>query len=223
MQILTKGGTGAIAKQKYYVVWVGKKPGIYTNWTECQAQVNQFFGAKFKSYESEKEAEAAYKAGPSKHWGQGSKPKDTTSKPKENDAIGEIELDSISVDVGCSGNPGIVEYKGVDTRTSEVIFSAGPISKGTNNLGEFLAIVHALAYLEKSGSKQTVYSDSRTAMKWVKQKEVASTLARDETTKEIWQLVDRAVNWLKSHRYENKVLKWETKVWGEIKADYGRK
>jgi ribonuclease HI len=212
-----------MAKQKYYVVWVGKKPGIYTNWAECQAQINQFNGAKYKSYESLKEAETAYKAGASKHWGLGEKKQTVKTISTVDENSEAIELDSISVDVGCSGNPGIVEYKGVETRTGEVVFSVGPINKGTNNMGEFLAIVHALAHLKKLGSTQTVYSDSRTALKWVNQKAVASTLVRDETTQEIWSLVDRALNWLRTNTYENKVLKWHTKEWGEIKADYGRK
>jgi ribonuclease HI len=212
-----------MAKQKYYVVWVGKKPGIYTSWAECQLQVNQFFGAKYKSYESRQEAEAAYKAGANKHWGQGQKPKSEAKQALTPSNLEQIDMDSISVDVGCSGNPGIVEYKGVDTRTSEVIFSVGPISKGTNNMGEFLAIVHALAHLKKLGSSRTIYSDSRTALKWVQQKQAASTLVRDESTKEIWGLMDRAEQWLQTNTYSNKVLKWETKTWGEIKADYGRK
>lgn len=212
-----------MAKQKYYVVWVGKKPGIYTSWAECQLQTNQFVGAKFKSYESQKEAEAAYRAGPSKNWGQGQKPKAATKKTDTNPEHAAIDMDSISVDVGCSGNPGIVEYKGVETQTGEVIFAVGPISKGTNNMGEFLAIVHALAHLKKLDSSRTIYSDSRTALKWVQQKQAASTLVRDESTKEIWELMDRAIKWLQTNTYKNKVLKWETKEWGEIKADYGRK
>jgi ribonuclease HI len=139
------------------------------------------------------------------------------------DALAAIDYDSISVDVGTNGNPGPVEYKGVDTKTGEVIFSHGPIRKGTNNLGEFLAIVHALAYLKKQGSSKTVYSDSENALKWVRQKAVSSTLVRDKSTEEIWDLVDRAEKWLRTNTYDNKVLKWQTKQWGEIKADYGRK
>jgi ribonuclease HI len=212
-----------MAKQKYYVVWVGKKPGIYTSWTECQLQVNQFLGAKFKSYESLAEAEAAYKTGPGKNWGQGQKSKAATNQSEAEPNLASIVMDSISVDVGCSGNPGVVEYKGVDTQSGEVIFSVGPISKGTNNMGEFLAIVHALAHLKKQGSTRTIYSDSRTALKWVQQKQAASTLVRDESTQEIWDLMDRAIKWLQTNTYTNKILKWETKEWGEIKADYGRK
>jgi ribonuclease HI len=214
-------------KQKYYVVWVGKKPGVYTSWPDCQKQVEQVEDAKFKSFESQEEAQAAYRAGWKGIWGAG-KGKGASSgaakgKSEREYSMDEIDYDSISVDVGTNGNPGPVEYKGVDTRTGEVIFSKGPIKKGTNNLGEFLAIVHALAYLKQQNSKKTVYSDSMNALKWVKQKAVASSLVRDPSTKEIWDLVDRAEKWLQTNSYENQVLKWQTKSWGEIKADYGRK
>ncbi|WP_151734268.1 ribonuclease H [Paenibacillus tengchongensis] len=220
-----------MAKQKYYVVWEGKRPGVYGTWAECQAETNHYTGAKYKSYESRSEAEAAFKAGWKGNWGNGAASGAAKGKPgsvyKRSAAAAaepsEIDYDSISVDVGTRGNPGPVEYKGVDTRTGEVIFSCGPIRKGTNNLGEFLAIVHALALLKKQGSSMTVYSDSANALKWVKQKKVATTLPRDGSTEEIWTLVDRAVHWLQTNTYDNKVLKWQTGEWGEIKADYGRK
>lgn len=218
-----------MAKQKYYVVWVGNQPGIYTSWNECQQQVNQYNGAKFKAFASKAEAEEAYAKGWKSFWGKSSQSnpvanaKSKKSRVSAQEEPGEIDYDSISVDVGTRGNPGPVEYKGVDTQTGDVIFSCGPIPNGTNNLGEFLAIVHALAYLKKIGSTKTVYSDSVNAMKWVKQKKAVSTLPRNASTKEIWDLVDRAEQWLRNNTYENKVLKWQTKSWGEIKADYGRK
>ncbi|WP_087974973.1 ribonuclease H [Oceanobacillus rekensis] len=220
-----------MAKKKYYVVWVGKKPGIYSSWADCQAQTNHFDKAKFKSFESREQAEKAYRDGWQHHWGKGKVNKTTngpsnrkTTSSRPSDVTSEkIDYNSISVDVGTRGNPGPVEYQGVDTRTGEVIFSYGPISKGTNNLGEFLAIVHALAYLKKIGSNKTVYTDSRNAMIWLEKKAVSTTLKRDESTAEIWELIDRAHDWLRHNTYENKVLKWETKKWGEIKADYGRK
>jgi ribonuclease HI len=90
-------------------------------------------------------------------------------------------------------------------------------------LGEFIAIVHALAYLKQRESNKTVYTDSRTALSWIRNKKVGSTLIRDESTKKIWELTDRAVNWLKTNTYENKILKWNTEEWGEIKAAFGRK
>ncbi|XID92398.1 ribonuclease H [Paenibacillaceae bacterium WGS1546] len=210
-----------MTKQKFYVVWSGRQPGVYASWAECREQIDKFDQAKYKSYETRSSAEQAYREGWKRHWGSG---KSASAAAKSRSLAAEgIDYDSISVDVGTKGNPGPVEYKGVDTRTGEVLFSVGPIAKGTNNLGEFLAIVHALAYLKKIGSSKTVYSDSVNALKWVKQKEVSSTLARDASTREIWDLVDRAVRWLKANDYPNKVLKWQTKEWGEIKADYGRK
>ncbi|MFB9274041.1 ribonuclease H [Cohnella cellulosilytica] len=210
-----------MTKTKHYVVWAGRQPGVYASWAECQKQINGFDEAKYKSYESKATAEQAYREGWKKHWGSGKK---AASAKAGVDALpAEVDYDSISVDVGTRGNPGPVEYKGVDTKTGEVLFAVGPIAKGTNNLGEFLAIVHALAYLKKIGSGKTVYSDSMNALKWVRQKEVSTTLPRDESTREIWDLVDRAVRWLKTNSYSNKVLKWQTKQWGEIKADYGRK
>ncbi|PYE47539.1 viroplasmin family protein [Paenibacillus barcinonensis] len=220
-----------MAKQKYYVVWEGKKPGVYSTWAECKAQTDQYAGAKYKSYESREAAEAAYRAGWKGNWGSSAGAAGSASKFKSGssgrsagmETSEEVDYDSISVDVGTRGNPGPVEYKGVDTRTGEVLFSVGPISKGTNNLGEFLAIVHALAYLQKQGSNKTVYTDSVNAMKWLKQKKVATTLPRDHSTEEIWLMIDRAEQWLHTHAYTNKVLKWQTKQWGEIKADYGRK
>ncbi|WP_020618607.1 ribonuclease H [Paenibacillus daejeonensis] len=215
-----------MAKGKYYVVWQGKQPGIYTNWPDCQKQVNGYTDAKYKSFATKAEAEQAYQKGWKGFWGSGSGSSSgakRVSTRKTSEPIGEIDYDSISVDVGTQGNPGPVEYKGVDTRTGEVIFEKGPVRKGTNNLGEFLAIVHALALLKSQGSTKTVYSDSVNALNWVKQKAVSTTLPRDASTAEIWELVDRALEWLHTNTYENKVLKWHTKVWGEIKADYGRK
>jgi len=213
--------SGIMAPLKYYVVWEGRTPGIYDNWAACKAQVDGVAGAKYKSYASRAEAEKAYRSGWKRSFAEARKDEDRGAGAGA--AAASVDLDSISVDVGTHGNPGPIEYKGVDTRTGEVLFSYGPIAKGTNNLGEFLAIVHALAYLKKQGSSKTVYSDSRTAIKWVREKRVATNLARDDSTREVWALVDRALEWLRTHDYDNRLLKWETDAWGEIKADYGRK
>lgn len=214
-----------MAKQKYYVVWEGKAPGIYTSWNDCKAQVDGYNNARYKSYESLQEAEAALKAGANKNWGRG-KAASAKGKPASGGSAagaGEIDYDSISVDVGTRGNPGPVEYKGVDTRTGEILFYVGPIENGTNNLGEFIAIVHGLAYLQKLGSTKTIYTDSRTALSWLKNRKIASTLVRSPKTAKIWEMADRAILWLNSNTYENKVLKWNTEEWGEIRADFGRK
>ncbi|MEC0232093.1 MULTISPECIES: ribonuclease H [Paenibacillus] len=215
-----------MAAVKFYVVWVGHKPGIYKSWADCQAQTKGYPQARFKSYESEAEARQALEKGWQKSLnfsGKGSSAATNTSKSASPESAPEIDFDSISVDVGCSGNPGIVEYKGVDTKTGEIIFYQGPIAKGTNNLGEFLAIVHGLAYLQQQGSNKTIYTDSVTALSWLRKKEVSTNLVRDSSTEEIWTLVDRALKWLRSNSYSNKIVKWDTKKYGEIKADFGRK
>ncbi|MDF2937425.1 MAG: ribonuclease H-related protein [Paenibacillaceae bacterium] len=215
-----------MAKQKFYVVWEGKTPGIYNTWNECKAQVEGVANARYKSYESLQEAEAALKAGANKSWGKGKTPAKAGAKPAKGGSgasMEEIDYDSISVDVGTRGNPGPVEYKGVDTRTGEILFYVGPVENGTNNLGEFIAIVHGLAYLKKLGSNKTIYTDSRTALAWMKNRKIASTLVRSPATAKIWEMADRALQWLNTNSYENKVVKWNTEEWGEIRADFGRK
>lgn len=216
-----------MAKQRFYVVWEGIQPGIYHSWAECQQQTDGFDRAKFKAYDSLEAAELAYREGWKKHWGQKQKQKqkqrEAARSPAVGGSLGEIDYNSISVDVGTWGNPGPIEYKGVDTGTGDVIFHVKPEGHGTNNLGEFIAIVHALAYLKQQGSNKTVYSDSLTAQKWVRDKRVASTLVRDESTQKVWELTDRALKWLHTNTYPNKVLKWQTDRWGENKADFGRK
>lgn len=210
-----------MAKTKWYVVWVGKSPGIYGDWNECKAQVDGVPGAKYKAYSTREEAEKAFAMGWKKSFAEARAAE--TKENSERAARGGYEPDSICVDAAASGNPGPVEYQGVDTKTGERIFHYGPIPKGTNNLGEYLAIVHALAHLKKLGSDKTIYSDSQTAIKWVRDKRPATTLVRDESTEEIWRLVDRATAWLQNNTYKNKIVKWDTEAWGEVKADFGRK
>lgn len=119
----------------------------------------------------------------------------------------------IAVDGSCIGNPGPAEYRGVDLRTGKQIFSNN-IGESTNNVAEFLAIVHALAYSQRENIQCEIYSDSTTAIAWVKNR-YANTKIRSE-------LVERAENWLRENEY-NLPLKWNTRAWGEIPADYGRK
>ncbi|KMK75010.1 ribonuclease H [Alkalihalobacillus pseudalcaliphilus] len=209
-----------MAKKKYYVVWEGRNRGIYTSWAECEKQVKGYTGARFKSFQSEAEANAAFSGKSTQVFAKSNK---GSAKKKEKISESEIIWDSISVDVGSHGNPGKIEYKGVDTKTGEVLFAQDDIPVGTNNMGEFLAIVHGLAYLKKQGSNKPIYSDSVTGMKWVKQRKANATLVKNEETAYIWQLIERAEKWLHENKYDNPILKWETASWGEIKADYGRK
>jgi len=208
-------------KSKYYVVWVGQKPGIYEKWSDCQEQVVGFPDAKYKSYKTRKEAEAAFRDSSSEHINKSKSPK---SKVTDITNIKEIVADSISVDAACSGNPGIMEYKGVHTLSKEEIFLMGPFNEGTNNVGEFLALVHGLALLKKSNNTSTIiYTDSKTAMAWVRNKKVKTTLKATTKNEKIFLLMQRALTWLNNNTYQTKIVKWDTNNWGEIPADFGRK
>ena len=134
----------------------------------------------------------------------------------------EVEANAIAVDAACSGNPGPMEYRGIDLQTGQQLFHFGPIS-GTNNIGEFLAIVHALAMLNKEGSDKTIYSDSRTAIIWLSKHKCKTTLPHTPEHAKLHNIIARAEIWLNTHSFKNKIIKWETERWGEVPADFGRK
>lgn len=206
-------------KQKYYVVWKGVNPGLYDSWTDCQLQIKGYEGALYKSFESKEEAEEALSGSPSRYIG-----KDTKSKrvPDKNNPPPYI-LESLAVDAACSGNPGKMEYRGVYVETGQQVFHVGPMAQGTNNIGEFLALVHGLALFNKNGCKMPIYSDSRNAILWVRQKKCKTKLERTDVNAPIFNLIERAEKWLRENTYTTQILKWETSEWGEIPADFGRK
>jgi ribonuclease HI len=208
--------TKTMVVKKYYVVWKGLKAGVFDNWKECEIQIKGVEGAVYKSFLSLEEAKKAFRGSPKDYIKRGEK-KVSTRK------VGNIDWNSWCVDAACSGNPGAMEYRGVDSKTGLQLFHKGPFPLGTNNIGEFLGIVHALALLKKQGSDIAIYSDSLTALKWVKDKAIKTKLPRNARTEELFDLVDRAIAWLKSNDYPNQVIKWETEKWGEIPADFGRK
>lgn len=204
-------------KQKYYVVWVGIKPGIYSVWSEAKTQIDNYPKAQYKSFESLAEAETAFKNKPAPFFG-------TTAKKEASGDKKNIVYESICVDAACSGNPGIMEYRCVDTRTKEQIFHQGPYKESTNNIGEFLALVHALAMLKKQGRHSLIiYTDSITAIAWVRNKKAKTTLAANRHNADWFDMIHRAETWLKENTFGNPIVKWETEIWGEIPADFGRK
>lgn len=209
-------------KNKYYVVWYGNPHGIYGSWKECQQAIKGVSGAQYMSFETFEEAKTAYNKEYADYKGKKKSSKKVLTA-EEKAKFGEPELYSIAVDAASSGNPGLMEYRGVDTQTGKQLFHQGPFKQGTNNVGEFLALVHGLAYLKKHESDRAVYSDSRIAMGWVKKKKCNTKLKQTSKNKELFSLIRRAENWLKSNSYTTKVIKWETKAWGEIPADFGRK
>ncbi|TAE69665.1 MAG: ribonuclease H [Bacteroidetes bacterium] len=211
-------------KQKFYVVWKGRKTGIFDNWDECKTQVEGFQDAKYKSFATKTEAEKAFKMPYSSSITQNITDEKKLDKNNHtNNHNTSPILESISVDAACSGNPGLVEYRGVNTATKEIIFSQGNLEDGTNNIGEFLAIVYALAWFEKKQINIPIYSDSMTAISWVKKMEVKTKQERTPKNEPLFNQVDRALQWLKNNTFRVPILKWDTENWGQIPADYGRK
>lgn len=210
------------SKKKYYTVWKGHHRGVFDSWEDCKAQIKNFEGAQYKSFATFKAAKKALKGDYKDYIG-----KTKTFKSELSEAqlkkIGEPNYNSISVDAASSGNPGKMEYRGVDTKTKKQLFIQGPFEEGTNNIGEFLALVHGLAYLKQHNSNRIIYTDSKTAMSWVRKKMCNSKLERNTKNKPVFELVDRAVKWLNENTYHTTIIKWETKAWGEIPADFGRK
>lgn len=205
-----------MAKKKYYVVWKGITPGIYPSWEECQVQITGV-QALYKSFNTLEEAERAYSSSPHEYIG-----RDTKSNAVSETAQQYIIKNALAVDAACSGNPGMMEYRGVYIGTGEEIFHFGPMY-GTNNIGEFLAIVHGLALLKQKNINLPIYSDSRNALSWVKQKSCKTKLPRDSKSEQLFEYIDRAEKWLRENSYTTELLKWETDKWGEIPADFGRK
>ncbi len=210
-----------MSKNKYYVVWRGRNPGIYGSWGECFRQVEGFAGARYKGFLTQEEAVEAFREDFEFSVRRKESFKDRMARLKTLDH--QPVWESISVDAACEGNPGKMEYRGVRTLTGEEVFRQGPYEGGTNNIGEFLAIVHAISALKKIGSSLPVYSDSLTARKWVRDKKVNTKLVPTAKNRPIFQLVERALKWLQENEYNNPVLTWDTVHWGEIPADFGRK
>lgn len=226
---------------KYYVVWKGKAPGVYDSWEEAEIQVSGYPDASFRSFSSMEAAVAAFRDGFDKEGlllevkremerlakeGTPIKHDDTLSSPRSTvikQIVPQWNVDAIAVDAACSGNPGPMEYRGVYVRTGEEIFKVGPLEGGTNNIGEFLAIVHGMALQEKRGTSLPLYSDSVNAQKWVRMGICKTTLEENEVNAPIFDMIRRAEAWLRTHTFRVPVYKWETKQWGEIPADFGRK
>lgn len=203
-------------KNKYYVVWEGFASGIVDSWEKCIPLVQGYKNAKYKSFMSLQDAKSAFQLGWEYFY--------TVESQNEVKPLPEkIFENAICVDAACSGNPGIMEYRGVEPYTQAELFRK-KFDLGTNNIGEFLAIVHGLAFIQKYNMPiDTVYSDSEIAIEWIEQKTIRSKLIRNKDTESLWETVDRALTWLNTNSYTITVKKWQTELWGENPADFGRK
>ena len=222
---------------------------MYSSWEACQEAVSGVSGAKYKSFKTQEEAEDAFemgeeayeeaKASDTSDASTSSKPSisrdsrefsnsNESSKPirpafNPQNLPAEVIREAIAVDAACSGNPGAMEYRGVYLADGKEIFHYGPVH-GTNNIGEFLALVHGLALLKQKGlDTMPIYSDSVNAQLWVRKHHCKTTLVRNDETEKLYQMIERAEAWLRNNTYRNPIIKWQTDKWGEIPADFGRK
>ncbi|MDR1725906.1 MAG: ribonuclease H family protein [Bacteroidales bacterium] len=210
-------------QKKFYVVWKGKHTGIFSTWDECKKNVEGYDGAEYKSFNTESEAKRAFRYQSIFSYLKDNPPQKKIITAQSPFLENQLPvLVSIATDAACSGNPGIMEYRGVFVENGKQLFYY-KYPFGTNNIGEFLAIVHGLSYLKRHNLNLPLYTDSINAIKWVKAKQCKTKLIRNSKTEALFQYIERAENWLKTNSYSTTILKWETERWGEIPADFGRK
>ena len=216
-------------KAKFYVVWQGREAGIYDSWSACEAQVKGV-AAKYKGFATRAEAEKAFAEGFEKHISfnhpanSGHTPSIVQGTISTEEMLQQgVKLPALAVDAACSGNPGLMEFRGVIADTGTQVFHRGPYVDGTNNIGEFLALVLGLAYLKKEKLDWSLYSDSKTAISWVKQKQCKTKLEWSTKNQDLLLAVRAAEKWLHENTWTTPIYKWETERWGEIPADFGRK
>ncbi len=208
-------------KQRYYVVWKGRKRGVFNSWEECEAQVKGFVDAQYKAFESRAEAQRAFVGAYADYKGKAASTQKWLFSPAK------PILPSLVVDAACSGSPGPVEFRGVETETGKQIFRDGPFADGTNNVGEFLAIARAMKWLEGHHLDWPIYSDSENAIGWVKAGKCRTKLVRTRANEKLFDFIARAETYLGSTggvtAAKLRILKWDTNAWGENPADFGRK
>lgn len=218
-------------KKKLYVVGRGRRPGIYLTWDEAKAQVDGYAGARYKSFTALHDAKTAYadwlgldenevdweSVLPDGVAGQFSDKKRLLDDPGPRSP-------AICVDAASSGNPGPIEYRGVELISGREIFHVGPLHDGTNNVGEFLALIEGLKYVQAHDLAWPIYSDSKIALGWVgRHKKARTKLKPTGRNGRIFVLIEQGERWLADNRFDNPLLKWDTENWGEIPADFGRK
>jgi ribonuclease HI len=146
-------------KKKFYAIAVGRKPGIYTNWPDAQAQVMAFAGARYKGFATRAEAEAWIKnpiyPGPATKTKSGKKAKPATAKAfKEGEIV-------IYTDGGARFNPGPGGYGIVMIEDGTRQEFSGGYRLTTNNRMELKGCIVALRQLKSMNKSATLYSDSK--------------------------------------------------------------
>lgn len=210
---------------KFYVVWEGREPGVYEYWDDAWEQVDGYPGARYKAFSTREAAVEAFRGSPDEQSAFLRKLAVHASAPVTDYTVfPDIRLDAVAVDGACAGNPGPMEYRCVRVADGVEIFHGGPYDGGTNNIGEYLALIHAASLLASRGDTATpIYSDSRTALAWVRRRHSNTKIAPTAANAPLLAVLARADAWIATHAIPNPLLKWDTERWGEIPADFGRK
>lgn len=211
-------------RAKFYVVFKGRKPGVYKTWDECQRNTAGYPGASFSSFTSETEAYQAFAVGDLAEWKKKARglqdERWSHAPPMRNGTF-------LVVDAACSGYPGPVEFRGVLMPGRAEAFKFGPYQAGSNNIGEYLAIITGFRWLHERSMNIPVYSDSKVAIGWVLGEGICKTnMTKDQMGSVLQREVESAERWLRgpwAPTYKKLLHRWDTEEWGEIPADFNRK
>ncbi|MBA35375.1 MAG: ribonuclease HI [Oleispira sp.] len=152
--------------KKFYVIWVGREPGIYTDWPTAQKQIIKFSGAKYKSFPTKAEAEAAFSGGTVSSAGKPSSNSSKNTNKGNNLSAPPIKTDVvIYCDGGCDPNPGKAG-SGVAVYQNDQLIQLwyGVYNpNGTNNTAELNALFYSLQLAQhatKQGLSAQILCDS---------------------------------------------------------------
>lgn len=213
-----------MAKNKFYVVWKGRDTGIFTSWSEVNELIKGFSGAEYKSYADQETAELEFSLGSPK--GRSNDENHTTTKLKEepSDDHKAPDHECLTVDGSYLGGKKIMQYRCVWNQSKEEVFSTKPIEGGNQNIAEFLALVGAMKY--RVSTKQYdlhIYSDSQTALSWVRNCKIKSSYDLSQLDEVVQERIYGALKFIAKSGVRKNLYKWDSALWGDIPADYGRK
>jgi len=174
--------------KKFYVVWQGRETGIFTDWNTCKKQVDQFAGAKYKSFKTLYEAEIAFHgksvAPINKSLKKNGLPKvSSATKKASSQAVKTYTADEISAllidtkiftDGGCEPNPGeagsgVAIYR---NNTINELWYGLYNPNGTNNTAELNALNQALIMAQneiRKGKSVAIFCDSKYSIQCITQ------------------------------------------------------
>jgi ribonuclease HI len=133
---------------------------------------------------------------------------------------------AICTDAACPSNPWPIEYRGVIVSTGKEVFNYGPLDWWSVNIAEFLAIVEWLKRLLQNQKYTILYSDSKTAIWWIKKGAINTTITKNKNNTILFEIIHESIQWLKLNSDRSNYItlsKRPTSQRGQIPADFWRK